>query len=236
MRRRRPFIHADRRAMLVAVVEDDVEFRDAIIRGDLAAVECMLCDGANPNAHFGEDGWVALFYAIEHDWPQIVAALLAAGADVNYRSEIGCTALHCAIESEVQVAMYEYDYGAGASPIDFRHIGPLLIAGADTTAFGSWYKTPVEHARGYMYLKWDEGPRRRARLAGRVTRAFTADDTSRALDVLELVDFAWRHNDSSRPPGAVIDQMLADSHGDYSQLIVASVAAIRTRHSESEGS
>lgn len=57
--------------------------------GDLAAVEAMLNSGADVNAYaeFSQSvKWTtALIAAAEHGFPQVVARLLAAGADVNAR-------------------------------------------------------------------------------------------------------------------------------------------------------
>ncbi len=118
-----------------------------MISGALAAA---LAEGANANARDGSERWTALHYAIEHDHPGVLRALIAAGADVNAAASKGWTPLHHAVGAE---ADFDNQNGRAA---DLRRISPLLAAGADPTAESLAHgrvKPPIEIARGYSYSR-----------------------------------------------------------------------------------
>ena len=119
-------------------------------------------------SHHGEDGLTPLHEAVEAGHPSVVAALLAAGADVHARhSEDGPTPLHRAWNPEVVALLLEEgaDIDARAHfrwPYDFPGMTPLhaaarwgraavflalLEAGADPEALDGEGKTPMDHAR-----------------------------------------------------------------------------------------
>ncbi|XP_039322408.1 KN motif and ankyrin repeat domain-containing protein 3 [Saimiri boliviensis] len=64
---------------------------------DMAVVERLFCMG-NVNAKASQTGQTALMLAISHGRKDMVAALLACGADVNAQDADGATALMCASE------------------------------------------------------------------------------------------------------------------------------------------
>lgn len=66
-------------------------------RGDLALVDSLLARGAAVDGRCGCDaGETPLFAAVAHARPEVVARLLAAGADPNATNDVGHTALHVA--------------------------------------------------------------------------------------------------------------------------------------------
>ncbi|XP_066208405.1 KN motif and ankyrin repeat domain-containing protein 3 isoform X2 [Saccopteryx leptura] len=64
---------------------------------DMAVVQRLFCMG-NVNAKASQTGQTALMLAITHGQQDMVAALLACGADVNIQDADGATALMCASE------------------------------------------------------------------------------------------------------------------------------------------
>lgn len=101
---------------------------DAAERGDSAAVESLLSDASNPNAH--ERGDVsALIRAAEGGNLSIVRSLVRAGANVDYEDDAGDTPLNCAA-------------AVGALPI----VEVLIEAGADVDALNRFHVTPMAYA------------------------------------------------------------------------------------------
>lgn len=68
------------------------ELNDAVERGDAAAVQTLLANGADVNAK-KNDGWTALLLASRNGNLEVVQALLTNGANVNAQSTYGWTAL-----------------------------------------------------------------------------------------------------------------------------------------------
>ncbi|XP_044276941.1 KN motif and ankyrin repeat domain-containing protein 3-like [Varanus komodoensis] len=64
---------------------------------DMAVVQRLFGSG-NVDAKASQAGQTALMLAVSHGRQEMVAALLACGADVNLRDEEGSTALMCACE------------------------------------------------------------------------------------------------------------------------------------------
>jgi len=64
----------------------------AAAKSDLSQVSALLSRGANPNER-DASGWTALMYAAHNAGPEIIEALLQAGADVKLRSFGGQLAL-----------------------------------------------------------------------------------------------------------------------------------------------
>lgn len=108
-------------------------------RGDVASVELLLKHGANANATEAANGQTAMMWAVAQRHPDVVAALLKAGADVGARSKSSqrVVLLCCpawAGDSEGTVALDE----GGLTPLLFSTLDGdvasatrLLDAGAD---------------------------------------------------------------------------------------------------------
>lgn len=90
---------------------------DAIEGGDVAEVRRLLAAGANPNAHYvSRDGDTRpLVLAVEMGGPEMVRALLDAGARVDAKLDDGYTALGVAVSSE-NLDMVKLLVEAGANP------------------------------------------------------------------------------------------------------------------------
>lgn len=68
---------------------------------------------------------------------------------------------------------------------------------------------------------------RRDERRDRVAQVFGDDRVERALDLLELLEFAWHDCYSEiTPPGDVIEDVLVLSRGDLGQLIAAAHLAL----------
>jgi hypothetical protein len=62
-------------------------------RGDVAAIQSLIAQGADPGERGGVNGWPPLMHAVHKNQIASVAALLDAGADPNERAAGGSTAL-----------------------------------------------------------------------------------------------------------------------------------------------
>jgi uncharacterized protein len=149
------------------------EFVMAAARGKLDKIKSALEDGANPNV-FNSNGWTALQYAAYYGHLPVVEALLAAGADVDMRTEddrggAGMTALgfiagsgytrdHEAIIQTLVAAGADIDVqtGQGTTPLMLaassgvagfpRAVKTLLDAGADTELADVYGRTALKLA------------------------------------------------------------------------------------------
>lgn len=99
----------------------------AVQGGDVDELRSLVDAGGDPSTLHPTVRLSALCFACEHDQPQVLVALIEAGADVNWRSEQGWTALHHAVDAEGDLA------AQAGKPLDLRLIQPLLDAGADAT-------------------------------------------------------------------------------------------------------
>jgi ankyrin repeat protein len=109
-------------------VVDDREFADAIIRGDLTAVEALLNAGVDPDEVPPEGVYSPFLLAIEHGQVEVARRLITAGADVNGND--GSPLVH-AIDAESDGANQEY---GDVSKANSEMIELLLAAGAAPTA------------------------------------------------------------------------------------------------------
>lgn len=122
----------------------------AVVDGILAEVIALVDAGADPNAMSQDGIWVALDFAIEHDHPELIRALIDRGAAVNIDRPHGWTLLHHAVSCEC-----DFHEQAGRA-LDLRLIEPLVRAGADaraTCSLDGWqrYPTPIDLAKYYQH-------------------------------------------------------------------------------------
>ncbi|MBM7602368.1 Zn-dependent protease with chaperone function [Metabacillus crassostreae] len=94
--------------------EESSPFLQAIIDGDIAAVEKELSNGTNPNES-NEYGESALMIAVQHGQTDIVTALINNDADVDLQDDYGWTPLMTAVTYE-DIALAKIILDAGADP------------------------------------------------------------------------------------------------------------------------
>ncbi len=143
----------------------DSPIADAAMRGDVAAVQALLAEGADVNQPQG-DGMTALHWAAHNEDASLARVLLDAEADVAAGTRIGFyTPLHLAAQSgagEVVEMLLDAEAdpsapteGAGAAtPLHFaaasgnvRSVEALVAAGADANAAEeAWGQTPLVFA------------------------------------------------------------------------------------------
>lgn len=113
----------------------------AAATGDLAQVRTLLHDGADPD-EAGTDGWSALVWAVRQYHPDVLRAMLDAGADPNRQDtrQNGWTPLIHAIHTQQSISPPATRLGA---------IRTLLEAGADPNGPGRGGATPLIMAAAY---------------------------------------------------------------------------------------
>ncbi len=83
--------------------------------GRVAAIDALVARGAPLDAPFGVNGWSPLMHAVHKDQAAAVAALVAAGANVNFRAQRGVTPLMLAAgQGEEEITAQLLDHGADA--------------------------------------------------------------------------------------------------------------------------
>ena len=119
-------------ALLIPIVAQagDTEFFAAAKAGDIARVQILLDQGADPDAR-DERGATALHYAAAYGQVDLVQLLVEHGADVNARGPIGNTALiYAAQEGHPEVAHILVEHGANAQvPNDYGNTAQKLAVG-----------------------------------------------------------------------------------------------------------
>ncbi|HYH96571.1 ankyrin repeat domain-containing protein [Hyalangium sp.] len=122
----------------------------AIERGDEVEVEKLLAQGVDPNCQT-EDGWPALFLAVDEGMPGVVRALLDHGVDSNSQMQGDPALLVAAFRGHAAIAQLLVERGAhvnvrgseGDMPLkvaaergDREMVRLLLEAGADPRSVG----------------------------------------------------------------------------------------------------
>ncbi|MEO8096103.1 MAG: ankyrin repeat domain-containing protein [Acidobacteriota bacterium] len=139
--------------------EHNTPLRYASMSGDLASVKLLLDHGANPNAGS------PLSEAVTFGHPDVAAALIAAGADIDGVESTGINLLHWAtitnrpalipVLAKAGVPLNDVDENGFtalmyAATIDFgdtKTLEALLAAGADATIKDMENRTPQQQAR-----------------------------------------------------------------------------------------
>ncbi len=122
------------------------QMKDAIWRGDVRALKELLESGKDPNSVDEKSGWSGLMLAVENHQREVLAVLLAAGADPNFTLENGWTALYQAVDSECDAQQQT------GEPADGALIRMLVVAGAnpDASLRPPTSRTPRELAAKYQ--------------------------------------------------------------------------------------
>lgn len=114
---------------LLGAPEDNESLVDAVKSGDLPAVRKALQERRNPN-EAELDGSTALHWGVQENRPDIVQALIAAGANVNAENHFRITPLAVALTSG-NAAITEQLLKAGANPkVPVPELGTSLLAAA----------------------------------------------------------------------------------------------------------
>ncbi len=87
--------------------------------------EACLQEGLEIDQCSVDDGWSLVHFAVEAENYAAVNWLYSRGADLNAQDESGNTALHYAVQADVEMSL-QID-----STVDFRGTGFLLSLGAD---------------------------------------------------------------------------------------------------------
>jgi ankyrin repeat protein len=144
----------------MSMAEPTNAFFEAVVLGDYAAVRAML--DADPGLARASDalGFTALHVLGTEDDPAMAELLLAAGADVNARNDMGMTPLHIAQHASLVEVLVAHGADANAraqhgwTPLHVQAgesedsgaseaIAALLDAGADPNARDAAGETPL---------------------------------------------------------------------------------------------
>lgn len=180
------------------------ELTEAVKQNDVKAVEELLQHGADVNEQAGTDGWSALMLAAIKERVEIARLLVAKGANVNQKTEIGITPLMNAgksccteiarllIENGAEVnavtaynetaLLFAVREGARAGSRDF--VSLLIDKGADVNITDTNNATPIKIAESFNYPELarllKEAPGREAKAAAKAHA--TAIEKQQALN------------------------------------------------------
>jgi ankyrin repeat protein len=128
---------------------DDYELNDALCQAALYGheeiVRFLLRHGPDVNARPRVD-MAPLDCAVEGMHGAIVELLLSAGADINAKDGYGTTALHRALDIEVENSKYKYDVEGAVTTPSTAITGILVEHGADLNAPDYKGRTPLQLA------------------------------------------------------------------------------------------
>ena len=122
------------------------DFQDAVAKGELDKVRVFISAGADVNAHYRMSGlipmyppvgdWTALMTAALHDDTELAELLIHTGADLDFRSECGETALFWGVKDG-----------------SINTVIMLIKAGADITLANNAGETPFYKAASMGYTE-----------------------------------------------------------------------------------
>jgi ankyrin repeat protein len=115
----------------------------AVAEGYFAIVQLLVQCGVNVNSSGSRDEWTPLHNAIENYQIDVVAYLLENGAELDLPDQQGNTALHWAIDIEVD--SWQQDYRPG-KPIEIAITTLLINKGANLNAKNNRGQTPLDWA------------------------------------------------------------------------------------------
>jgi ankyrin repeat protein len=102
--------------------------REAIWSGDTKAIAALVASGDDPSAVDVDSGWSGLMLAAENAQTESMRVLIDLGADPNYATGDGWTALHHVVDTECDARTQ-----TGSMP-DISRLRLLLASGADRAA------------------------------------------------------------------------------------------------------
>jgi ankyrin repeat protein len=204
--------------------EGDSPLVDAVKRQDLAVVNTLLREKADPEARQG-DGTSALHWAAHRNNAAIASALMQAGAKVNVANELGVTPLLLACENgngELVAAFLT----AGAHPNAITTAGesPLMAAArsGSSAAVAALLKRGAdpnakEHTRGQTPLMWAVAAQQTG--AVRLLLAAGAEVNARTASNRQLVYTGFRYITS--PPAESSNTVVEVDLGGFSPILFA---------------
>ena len=117
----------------------------ACMNGDIEALNAALENGTSPNA-INETGYTLLMLAVEHGRKDVADFLIRSGADVNYQVNGGWSALHQAVDSQID-GVLQGNGNIEETPTDL--IAFLIASGANTNIKTLDGETPADIAQSY---------------------------------------------------------------------------------------
>jgi ankyrin repeat protein len=106
----------------------------------------FVAGGGDPNAVDTLSKMPLLHIASEHQNIPAIIELIASGANVNARDGFGQSALHIAVDIDIDSIVQD---GREPEDITFDTARTLVIRGADLAARDIWGRTPRDIAAGY---------------------------------------------------------------------------------------
>ncbi|MEK4512102.1 ankyrin repeat domain-containing protein [Paenibacillus anaericanus] len=128
---------------------NSIDIFTAAATGDIETTKALLSSGVDPNC-VSDTGWNLLIYAVENDRNDMVEFLLDCGANVNFQSAGGWTALHQAVDLSIDGTI-QTGGKQGDEPTDM--IKYLLDRGANLSLKDNMGSSPLDIARTYNSKK-----------------------------------------------------------------------------------